>query len=228
MSRVPPGRRPRFSQGQIADIAFGIADQEGFDAVSMRRVARELGAGTMTLYHYVRTKDELVSLMDDRLMEQLLVGDDELARPWREALLAILLRTYRMRLQHPWSLSALQNAGHGRNALRHAEQSLAALDRSPFTDEQKATVVAVTDSFVDGHALRTVELMAETASETPATAASRIPNEITGGAYPRVQRQWQQRTGRWPEMAAAWMDRLFMEGVAALLDGFVLAFAAQS
>ena len=77
MSRPAPGRRPRFNQDQIADIAFGIADREGFDAVSMRRVARELGAGTMTLYHYVRTKDELVSLMDDRLMGHLLVSDEE-------------------------------------------------------------------------------------------------------------------------------------------------------
>jgi AcrR family transcriptional regulator len=228
MSRPAPGRRPRFNQEQIADIAFGIADREGFDAVSMRRVARELGAGTMTLYHYVRTKDELVSLMDDRLMGHLLVSDEEVARPWREALTAILLRTYRTRLQHPWSLSALQNAGYGRNALRHAEQTLAALDASPFTDDQKATVVSVTDSFVDGHALRAVELLAETSDRAGATAASRIPAEITGGAYPRVQRSWQLRAGWWPDMASVWMDRLFAQGVAALLDGFVVAFAAQS
>ena len=45
---------------QIAAAALRIADAEGFEAVSMRRVAAELGAGTMTLYHYVRNKDELV------------------------------------------------------------------------------------------------------------------------------------------------------------------------
>jgi crotonobetainyl-CoA:carnitine CoA-transferase CaiB-like acyl-CoA transferase len=43
-----------------------IADADGLDAVSMRRVASELGAGTMTLYHYVRTKAELFALALDK------------------------------------------------------------------------------------------------------------------------------------------------------------------
>ena len=48
--------------------AFAIADSKGFEAVSMRKIAAKLGAGTMTIYHYVRTKDDLVALMDDALM----------------------------------------------------------------------------------------------------------------------------------------------------------------
>ena len=61
LDRPEPGaRRPRHTREQIAAAALAIADAEGFEAVSMRRVAAELGAGTMTLYHYVRTKDELV------------------------------------------------------------------------------------------------------------------------------------------------------------------------
>lgn len=94
----------------------------------MRRVAQELGAGTMTLYNYVRTKDELVALMDDHLMGELLVPEEELARPWREAFSAVLRRSCQIRAQHPWSLTALQNAGMGRNAVRHAEQTLTALE----------------------------------------------------------------------------------------------------
>jgi hypothetical protein len=48
-----------YTREQIAETAIAIADAEGFEAVSMRRIAAELGAGTMTLYYYVRTKDEL-------------------------------------------------------------------------------------------------------------------------------------------------------------------------
>ena len=47
-------------------MALQIADDEGFAAVSMRRVAARLEAGTMTLYHYVQSKDDLVALMDGR------------------------------------------------------------------------------------------------------------------------------------------------------------------
>ena len=62
----PGARRPRFTRDEIAAAAMRIADAEGFDAVSMRRLAAELDAGTMTLYHYVRTKDELLTLVRRR------------------------------------------------------------------------------------------------------------------------------------------------------------------
>src|SRR5262245_7471646 len=71
----PGGRRPRFTRQQIAAVALAIADAEGFGAVSMRRVAAELGAGTMTLYYYVRSKDELLDLMDCALMADVLIPD---------------------------------------------------------------------------------------------------------------------------------------------------------
>ena len=60
----PGTRQPRFTRDAIASVAVRIADTEGLDALSMRRLAAELGAGTMTLYHYVHTKDELLALVD--------------------------------------------------------------------------------------------------------------------------------------------------------------------
>ena len=61
-------RRPRYTRDEIAAAAIRVADAEGFDELSMRRLASELGAGTMTLYHYVRTKDELLALVHDAVM----------------------------------------------------------------------------------------------------------------------------------------------------------------
>src|SRR5262249_50011294 len=89
-SRPEPGeRRPRFSRQQIAATALAIADAEGFEALSMRRIAAELGAGTMTLYHYVRNKEELVALMDDAHMAESLVPEAERPEDWRKALTGI-------------------------------------------------------------------------------------------------------------------------------------------
>ena len=77
--RPEPGtRRARFSREQIAAAALAIADAEGFEAVSMRRIAAQLGAGTMSLYRYISTKDDLVTLMDDALMGESLVPEGEL------------------------------------------------------------------------------------------------------------------------------------------------------
>ena len=54
MRPAPGERRPGYTRDQIVAAAIAIADAEGYEAVSMRRLATELGAGTMTLYHYVR------------------------------------------------------------------------------------------------------------------------------------------------------------------------------
>src|ERR1700749_1700255 len=82
--RPAPGqRKPTLSRERIAATALQIADAEGFEAVSMRRIASELGAGTMTLYHYVKTKDELIALVGDTIMGELVIGADELPDGWR-------------------------------------------------------------------------------------------------------------------------------------------------
>src|SRR5271155_1852298 len=106
--RAEPGtRRPGHSRQQIAEVAVRIADDEGFDAVSMRRIAHELGAGTMTLYHYVLNKEELVMLMNDRVMGEILVPDDELPADWRAALTAIARRSRRAFERHRWMLDSI-------------------------------------------------------------------------------------------------------------------------
>ena len=80
-SRADGARRARATTSPQAAIA--VADAEGIDAVSMRRVAAELGLGTMTLYHYVRGKDELLDLMSDAILGGQLVDEAELPTGWR-------------------------------------------------------------------------------------------------------------------------------------------------
>ena len=74
----PSGRKPRYTRAEIARTAIGIADAEGFDAVTMKRIAAELGAGTMTLYYYVRNKADIVALMQDAIFDDILVPAGEL------------------------------------------------------------------------------------------------------------------------------------------------------
>src|SRR5262245_47329486 len=118
-------RTQQLSRETIAAAALAIADTEGFTAVSMRRVAEELGAGTMSLYYYVKTKAELVAAMDDALMAEVVVPT--LPKHWRKALTAIAQRTRDVFIRHPWALSSMQSAPPGVNAMRHMEQCLKAL-----------------------------------------------------------------------------------------------------
>ncbi|MCY1142002.1 TetR/AcrR family transcriptional regulator [Actinoplanes sp. Pm04-4] len=104
------GWRPRAAKGQaftrddLAATAVALADRDGLDVVSMRRVAAELGITAMSLYWYVDTKEQLVELMVDRIFaeQRAPVGDD-----WRSRLRSIGQDTLAMYRAHPWFIQAL-------------------------------------------------------------------------------------------------------------------------
>jgi AcrR family transcriptional regulator len=188
---APGARRPRHTREQIAAAALAIADREGFEAVSMRRVAAEIGAGTMTLYHYVRTKDELVDLMDDAIMGQVLISEDELPGTWREAIHAIASRSREVFSQHPWALEALSGSRGGPNGMRHFEQSLAALATLEIDPRAKLELLAIVDDYVFGFAFRTAELAASfdkaTQQEIIAELLPHFEAQIRSGDYPNIE-----------------------------------------
>jgi AcrR family transcriptional regulator len=186
----PGNRKPRFTREAIAKVALAIADTDGFEAVSMRRIAEELGSGTMTLYHYVRTKAELVALMDDALMGEILLPEGTLPNGWREALAAIAGRTREVFRRHPWALLSMQGAVPGPNSARHFEQCLAALSRTSFDRRTKLELLALVDDFVFGHALRTAEarsaLQKEPDAEVLAAIRTWASRQYETGAFPHT------------------------------------------
>jgi AcrR family transcriptional regulator len=99
------GRPPRLSRDAVVTAAGAVADREGIEALTMRRVADELGSSPMALYRHVRDKDELLVLLLDRLAAALprpVLPDEP-----RERLLAAC-RTMREGLaEHPWIVDVL-------------------------------------------------------------------------------------------------------------------------
>ena len=81
-----PPARPRITRDQIVDVAIALADAEGLDAVSIRRVAAVLETRPMGLYSHIDRKDDLIDLMIDRIAGDFLL--ETVADDWREALRA--------------------------------------------------------------------------------------------------------------------------------------------
>lgn len=231
-SRPEPGtRKARFSREQIAAAALAIADAEGFEAVSMRRIAAELGAGTMSLYRYISGKDDLVALLDDALMGESLVPDGTLPSDWRAALAVIARQTRAAYLRHPWAVAWLQGraagaqgGSFGPNAMRHFEQSLAALDSAPLDTAARLDLLAIVDDFVFGNVLRTGELQSRSSAAATAASAERAAAIMEFA-------QEMLATGQFPRTAAlagdpaaaaladpAAQDTRFEHGLALLLD----------
>ncbi len=164
----PGGRRPRLSRAQIAAAAIAIADADGFDAVSMRRIAGALGVGTMSLYRYITTKTDLLALVDDALVGEALVPG-ELPADWRDALALVVRCTRDVYLRHPWAVHSIQGrpatsaALAGPNGLRHLEQSQAALASAPLDAEARLDLLAIVDDYVIGHLLNSAIIPGDTA-----------------------------------------------------------------
>ncbi|MEV0132827.1 TetR/AcrR family transcriptional regulator [Dactylosporangium sp. NPDC050688] len=127
VERSGPGRRPGYSRAQITRVAVEIADQEGLDAATMRRIGQELGTGAMSLYRYVPRRDDLIDLMLDAV-----VGEVELPeRPsgdWRRDLSLVAHQTRAVGLRHPWQATLARRPTLGPNSLRVYDYSLSALD----------------------------------------------------------------------------------------------------
>ena len=143
----------------------------------MRRIAQDLKVGTMSLYYYVETKDDLIALMDDALMAEALVSS--LPKGWKRAIIEIAKRTHALFIRHPWALSAMLSAPPGLNAMRHMEQCLEALARTSMTSGEKLTLLAMVDDFVLGHALREA---ADHSTVNDEIAAA----QLRSGAFPRL------------------------------------------
>jgi len=193
-ARPAPGeRKPAHTRARIAAAALEVADTEGFEAVTMRRVAAALGAGTMTLYHYVRNKRELAALMDDAMMAELVIPEAELAGDWREGLAQIARRSYATFLRHPWIFDhlAAEDAPEpgGPNALRHVEQSLRVAEKTGLDLKGQFEVTALLDDFVFGHAMRTrgIGRSHETPEERLNAVIAYMEAQLATGEYPRLQ-----------------------------------------
>ena len=153
----PPRRRPPapLSREAIVDAALRLADAEGLESVSVRRVASELGAGPMRLYGYVGSKDELLALMVDRVYDEIEVrtGAQKAGRAWRAALRAVAHGTERAARRHAWFVSiAGAHPPQGPGGLRLLEGALAAVDGlgldAPAMVQAVHTVFAYTVGFV--------------------------------------------------------------------------------
>jgi AcrR family transcriptional regulator len=141
-------------RAEIVATAVRIADAEGVEAVSMRRLADELGVATMTPYTHVESKDELIDLMRDAVAAEMILPEP-IPDDWREALRAIAHRTKAAFEAHTWSLDVAPRRPRARiNRLRHVEQSVGIMVRLDVGAPTGRAILMSIDDYVIGYCLR--------------------------------------------------------------------------
>ena len=177
------------SRAEIVDAAIAIADAEGADAVSMRRIAQVLKAGTMSLYWHVANKDHLLDLMIDALMAEVVIP--ELSGDWRADLQASARNNRAMLLRHLWVMDFVGGLPPlGPNTLLGMERLLAIFDGTDLDPGTTMDILGTVQTYVMGAALR----------------------EMREARHQRDQEQSGIDPSEWQPALAAWRDRLAADG----------------
>ena len=162
-----PGPRPSLDVDRIVAAAVRLADAEGLAALSMRRVAADLGVGAMTLYSHVPGKGELVDLMLDAVLAELYPDEAVLTSgAWRDRLTTVARANWAFFVRHPWALHlATGRPPLGPHLMRKYELELRAVDALGLPEVQMDLLVTLVTGFVRG----TVAGVAEKADAERAT-----------------------------------------------------------
>ncbi|WP_329093642.1 TetR/AcrR family transcriptional regulator [Streptosporangium sp. NBC_01469] len=223
-------REPRdgLSTGRIVRTAIRIADTEGLDALSMRRVAAELDAGTMSLYRYVPGKDTLIELMVEAVFAES-APPDPVPGGWRAGLELAARREWAMYSRHPWVLRVIATPQPplGPNVLADVERSMRAVDGLGLDPMTMHWVAIMVSAQVQGSALLLVnEVEAErrtgvTTRQWRALKAPMLQEILESGRFPMLSRLHEERGD------AIDLDEWFEFGLRRLLDGLTVLIESR-
>jgi AcrR family transcriptional regulator len=230
-TQKPPtrGPKPGLQVEKIVEAAIRVADAEGLAALSMRRVAGELGVGTMSLYTYVPGKAELLDVMLDTVLGEV-ARPDGAAGDWRARLEAYARELWAHYHRHPWVLGVSgARALLGPNETALYEASLAAVADIGLRGREMVHVVTLVAEYVRAAAGRAVEA-AQVAQRTGVTDAEwwrdrepLLDQVYDPGRYPTVTRIAQEGAFEQPEGGLDYnlQDAVdsFEFGLARVLDG---------
>ena len=235
--RTPPGRVRSLSRDEIVRTAVGIADSEGPEAISMRRIARELNAGAMSLYWHVGSKQELLDLMLDAVQ-------GEMAMPARSGDLRADLRAMAIAQRasldrHRWVMPFMGGRPPlGPKALRNVEQALALFAPRAVDGVTMMTALMSILTYVMGTVLREQQEERNQRDQDRAQERYGLTPEEMGkvfGAYIARVRE----SGRYPNLTAMMDEGVdpdaletqqerFLFGLDCLLDGIMARLAAPA
>ncbi|WP_335936095.1 TetR/AcrR family transcriptional regulator C-terminal domain-containing protein [Streptomyces sp. PTD5-9] len=220
---------PHLTVGRIVRAGIAIADAEGLDALSMRRVAADLGASTMALYRHVASREDLVALMVEAALTDAPLPDTP-PRDWRHGLERTARRDWELYHRHPWILSKVlvTTRTHSSRALAaDGESAFSAFDGLGLEPADAFRYMFMFASYVQGVALTYVsdveaERKARRTDRRRANATDDARRALCEpGAYPRLGPAMRAGGDPWD------LDALFVSGLAGVLDGIAADLARR-
>ncbi len=173
--------RARLSREGVLQKAVEIADQEGIHALTMRRLAQELGVEAMSLYYHFANKDRLLDGMIDRVFAEIELppGGD-----WKSRIRARAVSARDTLVRHRWALGLMESRTQpGPATLHHHNAVIECFRTNGFSVAAAAHAYSLLDSYVYGFVLQQLNLPFNTFEEA-GSAADSIMAEMAAGEYP--------------------------------------------
>lgn len=149
---VTKGPRPKLSLDQIVAAGVTVADAEGLGALSMNTVARALSSSAMSLYRYVASKDELLTLMIDAALGPPPPGEP--GEDWRPGLARWVRGLVDAMRAHPWAIEVPITAPPlAPNSVAWLDDALRCLRDTGLREAEKASVVMMLSGYARNHVL---------------------------------------------------------------------------
>ena len=179
------GGRTRLDREQILRGAVALADRGGLAALTIRSLADELGVKPMTVYYYVKNKEEILDGIVDAVFSEIelpTVGGD-----WRAELTRRARSARKVLRRHPWAIPLLESrTSPGPANLRHHDAVLGTLRAGGFSAAATAHAYALLDAFLYGHAVQEASLPFE-GSEGPTEVEPQVRESMSlAGDFPHL------------------------------------------
>ncbi|MFP5309120.1 MAG: TetR/AcrR family transcriptional regulator [Actinomycetes bacterium] len=210
--------RTTLTRDAVVAAAVEVADRDGADAVTVRRVAEALGSSPMALYHHVDGKDALLDAMVDAVHAELATPRVDL--PWIDALAERCRDLHRVLLRHPWAVPLLDNrTSPGPATLGHLDALLGVLYAAGLSAPVIAHAVALLDAFVFGFVVQETSLPGTDAEGLEDVVASALGPTADTHPHPHPHPHMVRFAAEHVLRPDYRFDASFEVGLALLLDG---------
>jgi AcrR family transcriptional regulator len=168
----------------VLRVAFARTDKDGVEALSMRKLAQELGVEAMSLYRHVRNKGEIVEGMIDLVFGE--IGLPPQGVDWKTAMRQRALSAREILARHPWAIGLMESRSTpGPATLQHHDAVIGCLRDAGFSIAMAAHAYSVLDSYIYGFALQQASLPFKTPNQA-AEVADSIRRQFPADAYPHL------------------------------------------
>ena len=185
-THTDPSAKPRvpLSRERVLRAALVLADRDGIESLTMRKIGQELGVEAMSLYNHVANKDDILDGIVDLVFGEIAVPSNQV--DWKTAMRQRAISARDVLLRHPWATSLMQSRTKpGPATLRHHDSVIGRLREAGFTVDMAAHAFSVMDGYIYGFALQQMNLPYHT-SEESAEVAENILRQLPAEEYPHL------------------------------------------